>query len=51
MIMTLKQKKIKFKPRINLNHNIYVNKLMPHLILLNKDILIGLKLKVAIKAH
>ena len=21
--MTLKQKKIKFKPRINLNHNIY----------------------------
>ena len=25
MIMTLKQKKIKFKPRINLNHNIYVD--------------------------
>ena len=23
MIMILKQKKIKFKPRINLNHNIY----------------------------
>ena len=24
MIMTLKQKKIKFKPRINLNHNMYI---------------------------
>ena len=23
MIMTLKQRKIKFKPRIKLNHNIY----------------------------
>ena len=53
MIMTLKQKNIKFKPRIILNHNIYVNKLMPHLILLNKDIFnrIGLKFKLAIKAH
>ena len=32
---------------------IYVNKLMPHLILLNKDIFnrIGLKFKLAIKAH
>ena len=24
MLMTLKQKKIKFKPRINLNHDIYI---------------------------
>ena len=24
MIMSLKQKKIKFKPRIKLNHNIYI---------------------------
>ena len=24
MIMSLKQKKLKFKPRIKLNHNIYI---------------------------
>ena len=29
MIMILKQKKIKFKPRINLNHNIYVWFILP----------------------
>ena len=25
MIMTFKQRKVKFKPRIKLNHNIYIN--------------------------
>ena len=30
MIMSLKQKKIKFKPRIKLNHNIYIVSRMAH---------------------
>ena len=34
MIMSLKQKKIKFKPRIKLNHNIYRS--LREMIIINK---------------